>query len=186
MTDGELVRLTLDGRPSAYEQLVRRWMPRVLAVCHARIRTAAVAEELAQETLLRGYRSLATLESPAKFGAWLRGIAVRVCLDWIKSKQSSQVPFSQLGETGLEETGQPLAIDISGHDVLARQEELSRLTEELEQLPEQLREVLLLYYYDDMSYEEIGTLLEVSRATVNTRLARARELLRLRLGSLRN
>jgi RNA polymerase sigma-70 factor (ECF subfamily) len=182
MTDGELVRLTLDGRPSAYEQLVRRWMPRVLALCHARIRTAAVAEELAQETLLRGYRSLATLESPGRFGAWLRGIAVRVCLDWIKSKQSSQVPFSQLGDGDHD----PLADDISGDDAVAQQEEWTRLAEELERLPEQLREVLLLYYYDDMSYEEIGSLLEVSRATVNTRLAKARKLLRIRLGALRN
>lgn len=181
MTDGELVRLTLDGRPSAYEQLVRRWMPRVLAVCRARIRTADVAEELAQETLLRGYRSLSTLEAPGKFGAWLRGIAMRVCLDWIKSKQTSQIPFSQFGD-GYHD---PLSNDFPGDEVLARREECERLCEELEQLPLQLREVLLLYYYDDMTYEEIGTVLEVSRATVNTRLAKARELLRIRLGSLR-
>lgn len=182
MTDGELVRLTLDGRSSAYEELVRRWMPRVLAVCHARIRTSAVAEELAQETLLRGYRSLSTLETPAKFGPWLRGIAMRVCLDWMKSKQSSQVAFSQLGEGGHD----PLSEDVSGHEALAQQEEWTRLAEELNSLPETLREVLLLYYYDDMSYDEIGRLLEISRATVNTRLAKARELLRIRLGSLRN
>ena len=182
MTDGDLVRLTLDGRPSAYEQLVRRWMPRVLAVCHARIRIADVAEELAQETLLRGYRSLSTLESPGKFGAWLRGIAVRVCLDWIKSKQASQVPFSQLGDGRHD----PLADDFSEDDMLAHKEECARLNEELDELPVQLREVVLLYYFDEMTYEEIGTLLEVSRATVNARLAKARDLLRIRLGSLRN
>lgn len=182
MTDGELVRLALDGRPSAYGQLVRRWMPRVLAVCHARIRISDIAEELAQETMLRGYRSLSTLESPDRFGAWLRGIAVRVCLDWRKSKQASQVPFSQLGPV----RDDPLSGEFTGDAVLVHAEECARLTEELNELPEELREALLLYYYDEMTYEEIGSLLGVSRATVNARLAKARELLRIRLGSLRD
>ena len=52
---------------------------------------------MAQETLLRGYRSLSSLVEPEKFGAWLWGIALRACLDWLKSKQRTQVSFSALG-----------------------------------------------------------------------------------------
>ena len=88
MTDAELVRQARDGQPTAYEQLVRRWSARVLAVCHARVPRRDVAEELAQEALLRGYESLSSLEAPEKFGAWLRGIAARVCLDWLKARQA--------------------------------------------------------------------------------------------------
>ena len=96
-SDGELVCQALGGQRTAYGELVRRWSPRVVAICHARVRNAHTAEDLAQETLLRGLRSLRTLNSPDKFGSWLRGIAVRVCLDWRKSKQTSQVPFTSLG-----------------------------------------------------------------------------------------
>src|SRR5438105_1491788 len=95
MSDGELVRQTLAGRTQAYGELVRRWAGRVTALCHARAgRTAA--EDLAQEALLRGFRALASLADPDKFGPWLCGIAHRVCLDWFKSKDRTHVPFSAL------------------------------------------------------------------------------------------
>src|SRR5947209_8698603 len=100
MSDGDLVRQTLAGRTAAYGELVRRWSAGVLACCHAKVRSAHAAEDLAQETLLRGFRSLATLAEPEKFGPWLRGIAMRVCLDWLKNKQTGQVPFTSLGANG--------------------------------------------------------------------------------------
>ena len=70
MSDAELVRQALAGQAEAYAELVRRWSPRVLALCHARVRRADAAEDLAQEALLRGYRALATLSQPDRFGAW--------------------------------------------------------------------------------------------------------------------
>src|SRR4051794_40946171 len=97
MSDGELVRQTLAGRTEAYEELVRRWTGRVMALCHARIGRADIAEDMAQEALLRGYRSLRTLSTPDKFGSWLCGIAVHGCLDWLKAKERTQIPFSALG-----------------------------------------------------------------------------------------
>src|SRR5438270_10721873 len=97
MSDGDLVRQTLAGWTAAYGELVRRWSARGLAFWHAKIASGHAAEDLAQETLLRGFRSLSTLAEPEKFGAWLRGIALRVCLDWLKNKQTSQVSFTTLG-----------------------------------------------------------------------------------------
>src|SRR5436305_7594960 len=97
MSDADLVRQTLTGRTEAYGELVRRWAGRITALCHAKVGRADAAEDMAQEALLRGYRSLATLAEPEKFGAWLCGIAVRTCLDWLKSKQRTQIPFSALG-----------------------------------------------------------------------------------------
>src|SRR5262245_33038184 len=96
MSDGELVRQALAGRSQAFEELVRRWAGRVTALCHARVGRAGAAEDMAQETLLRAYRALRTLVEPDKFGPWLCGIAVRTCLDWLKSKDRTQVPFSVL------------------------------------------------------------------------------------------
>src|SRR3954464_427836 len=96
MTDAELVRATLAGSRDAYAEVARRWAARVTALCHARVRRADVADDLAQETLLRGFRALGTLNDPNRFGPWLCGIALRTCLDWRKAKQNSQVPFSVL------------------------------------------------------------------------------------------
>lgn len=175
--DAELVREARRGSVTAYAELVRRWSARVLAVCHARVRRKDVAEELAQETLLRGFQSLTTLESPDRFGSWLRGIAQRVCLDWLKAKQSSQVTFTELPTDG-----QPDGFLTSDADnTVERLDEERHVMSTVEQLPDELREVLMLYYYQDVTYQEIAELLGVSAATVNARLTKARSMLRERL-----
>ncbi len=180
MSDGELVRQALAGRAAGYEELVRRWAGRIVALCHARTGRADAAEDLAQETLLRGFRALGTLADPDKFGAWLCGIAVRTCLDWLKSKQRSQVPFSALGGRGDVEG---LLCDGRPEPDLDREDERRRLMAEVESLPEECREVVMLYYYEDVTYRDLAEQLGVSTATVNARLTRARNLLRQRLGA---
>jgi RNA polymerase sigma-70 factor, ECF subfamily len=180
--DSDLVRLAQGGQLAAYEELVRRWSARVLAVCHAKVRSEHTAEDLAQEALLRGLRALATLEDPAKFGPWLCGIASRVCLDWLKSGQARQVSLDALadgqGERWVAQDGQ------SPDEAAARADDQRRLLAEVATLPEPYREVILLYYYDDVTYHDVAALLGVSAATVNARLTKARALLRERLSSM--
>lgn len=181
-SDGDLVRLAQGGERTAYEELVRRWSARVLAVCHARVRSVHVAEELAQEALLRGLRALGTLEEPAKFGAWLCSIASRACLDWIKSGQAGQVSLDALaagqGERWLAQGGD------TPDDAAARAEDERQLLDEVAQLPEPYREVILIYYYDDVTYHDVAEMLGVSAATVNARLTKARAMLRERLSGM--
>jgi RNA polymerase sigma-70 factor, ECF subfamily len=179
MSDAELVRLARAGRTEAYGELVRRWAGRVTALCHAKVGKAHLADDLAQETLLRGFRALGSLTDPDRFGAWLCGIALRTCLDWLKAKKNAQIPFSALAP------GQNL--DNYLHDPRAgeagvdREDELRRLLAEVEALPEDYRKVVMLYYYEDVTYRELAGLLGVSPATINARLTRARALLRARL-----
>jgi RNA polymerase sigma-70 factor (ECF subfamily) len=182
--DGELVHQARNGRPSAYAELVRRWSARVMAICHARVGRRDAAEDLVQETLLRGLDRLHSLKTPEKFGAWLSGIAQRVCLDWLKAKQTSQVPFTQLSANTNPEAILPS--EGASADVEAeRADELSWVMNEVESLSDDCREVLLLYYYHDVTYRELAELLGVSTATVNARLTRARAVLRERLNKLR-
>ena len=180
MTDAELVRQALHGEIPAYEELARRWSAPVLAVCQARVRRGDVAEDLAQETLLRGLKALSTLSEPEKFGPWLRGIAQRVCLDWLKSKQTSQVPFSSLGPDGAADD--LIAGDADEpHAGAERNDEIERMMREIESLPEEYREVHLHYYFHDLTYRELALRLGVSTATINARLTKARAELRARL-----
>lgn len=183
MADGELVRQTLAGRTAAYEELVRRWAGRVTGLCHARVGRCDVAEDLAQETLLRGFRGLGTLADPEKFGSWLCGIAVRACLDWLKAKERTTIPFSVLGSNcqpeGLMSRSTSVEADVD------HAEDLGQLLSEVDALPDEYREVILLYYYDDVTYRDLAEMLGVSSATINARLTKARALLRERLGRIR-
>jgi RNA polymerase sigma-70 factor (ECF subfamily) len=154
----------------------------VLAVCHAKVRSSHTAEDLAQESLLRGLRALATLKEPAKFGPWLCGIASRVCLDWLKSSQARQVSldamFDGQADAWVAHAGQ------SPDETAAEADDHRRLLEEVARLPEPYREVILLYYYDDVTYHDVAAALGVSAATVNARLTKARSMLRERLGDI--
>ena len=181
MNDAELVRRTLAGHTDAYAELARRWAARLTAICHARVRRADVADDLAQETLLRGFRALHTLSDHAKIGTWLMGIAHRASLDWLKAKERGTVLFSALApEHALDQ----LLAAPESDSMLA--DERRKIMTEIEDLPEDFRQVIMLYYYDDLSYRDLAHLLGVSTATINARLTRARAILRERLANCRS
>jgi len=104
---------------------------------------------------------------------------VRICLDWRKARKNSQVPFSALSTDQNPESY--LSRDDGELSALERKEECQRLLAEVEALPEDFRQVVLLYYYNDVTYRDLANLLGVSSATINARLTRARALLRARL-----
>lgn len=184
MTDDVLVDQALAGQTSAYELLVRRWVNSVLALCRTKIRCRHTAEDLTQEAFLRGFRNLSTLKDHSRFGPWVRGIAYRACQDWLKSKQSSQVPFGVLSED--QEPDHLLATSAnSTEQIVEQKDEVERLLAEVDALPEEQREVILLYYYEQGTYDDLARLLGVSRATVNARLTKARAALRERLQGAR-
>lgn len=178
MDEGETVRLAMRGNAAALSELAQRWSARLFALCLSRSGNRHVAEDLAQEALFRALSHLDSLADPDRFGPWLCGIALRVFLDWKKAKQTSQVPFSTLdANSSLDEL---IAAEATSHP-LERADELERLTREVGQLDDDLRETLLLYYSHDMTYAQLAELLGVSAATVNARLTKARALLRTRL-----
>ncbi|WP_254508813.1 RNA polymerase sigma factor [Anatilimnocola floriformis] len=184
ITDGELVRQTLAGRLASYAELVRRWSAPILAVCRSHTGRGHMAEDLAQESLVRAFQALATLTDQNKFGPWLRGIAVRACLDWRKAKQTGQQPFSVL-DNGAG------VFDPPGHGetaetVAERREECERLRAAVAELPEAYRETLWLYYCERLTYQELAELQGTSRATINLRLTKGRAMLRERLGAVAN
>jgi len=184
MTDAELVHQTLAGRATAYDLLVRRYAARVLAVCHARVGRASAAEDLAQEALVRGLSSLKSLSDGEKFGPWICGIASRACLDWLKRAERKTVSLE--GLNGDNAGGHQPFSAAASDDPSQRaelQDELARLLGAVESLPDNLREAVMLYYYEDCSYEELAARLGVSTATINARLTQARQALRRGLGA---
>ena len=176
MSDGDLVRRVRNGEAEALAELMNRWAPRALALCHVYANRQAAAD-LAQDSLLRAISHFSQLRDPEQFGSWLRGIIKRVCYDWIDSKKRTMVPFSALT---VDKWNRPA--DARGE----RDQELAQtLSEELlaavNELPLEYREVLHLYYSSKLTYLELASILEVSAATVNARLTRGRAMLREKL-----
>lgn len=175
MTDGELVRRAQAGQSEALTELVHRWAGKVLALCHVQLRRPEAAQDLAQETLLKGIKNLSTLKQPDQFGPWLRSIAKRSCIDWLKAKARTTIPFSVLPMLTIEEHY------AATNGKLDHEQDQEALSHAMGELPEEYREVILLYYYQKTTYQEMASVLGVSVATINLRLTRARQMLRERL-----
>jgi RNA polymerase sigma-70 factor (ECF subfamily) len=176
MTDGELVRQVLAGHTAAREELARVWSPRVIAMCQARVGRSA-AEDLAQDSLIKALRELPQLTQPDRFAGWLRSIAVRVCIDWLRHRRLTSRPKF----TAASAWSDAARTDAAAGPSLEEREERESLWAAIEELPEDLKEVLLLFYCDNLNYDAIAQMLDVARSTVNSRLAKARELVRRRM-----
>lgn len=125
------------------------------------------AMDLVQETLLRALAGRASVREPARFRGFVYGIARHVLAD----SRRRPAPAGPLAAEDLP---------ARGGDPAAR-DDARTLRAAVESLPDELREVLLLHYYDDLSYEEIAAALALPRPTVQGRLRRAKEILRARL-----
>jgi RNA polymerase sigma factor (sigma-70 family) len=167
-TDAALVGAVRDGRREAYEELIRRYTGALAALCRSKLGVRGPVDDMVQETFLRGYRALATLDEPGRVGSWLYGIAVRTCLDWLKDKDRGEVPFDAVAE-------RPARPDPDDGD------RGDRVLVEVHQLPEIYREAILLFYYKKQSYEEMSRLMGVTPAAINARLTKARAMLRERM-----
>ena len=145
----------------------------------------AEAEDLTQETLLRAYDKLTTLDDPARLVPWLYRVATNVTYDRFR-----QASYRHRPQQILEDAGEPgpgaaeVAIEPGPRlDKVMEQREMSACVQDyIAALPESYRAVILLHDVQGLSNPEIAAMLDLSLATVKIRLHRARKKLRAALG----
>lgn len=164
----ELVSRSAQGDECAFRELVERHHAAVCALARWKLRDAHLAEELAQETFLRLYRSLRTFRFDSSLRTWLCRVTLNLCNDHLRriQRQSRAVPPAPAPAS---EPGPEAAM-------LSR-EQNQKVTEALARLPLELQEIVLLRYSSELSYAEIAAALALPLGTVCTRLARAVKLL---------
>lgn len=141
----------------------------VRAICMARIGSRE-ADDAVQEVFLRAFRGLPRLKDATSFPAYLGRIARNFCIDRLRTSPKTE-PIS-LDEVELD-PADPRDGDDGGRELLMQQ-----LRKEVGRLPETQREVLLLFYFQQMSYAEMAHALGITEPAVNQRLSRARQQLR--------
>ena len=166
MRDDDLVTAALAGDPAAFAALVERNRDRVEAVVERMV--GEEAEDLVQEALLRAYLGLSQLRDPARFGAWLTGIAVNLAKMRLRGRERER----------------RLVAEPAADDGLEERELLELVRDAVELLPAGQRDVVLMHYIDGLSCEEIAALLDSSPGAVRVRLHRARGQLREQLAAV--
>lgn len=158
-----------------YEILARQHEPMLLAYVMSLVSDRQLAEDIAQETFLIAYRKISTLKNPESFGRWLRGIA-RLQVFVSLRKRGAEIPFEPEVLDGMEDVFNSL----EQHRETEQWQERFRLVEDcFRELPEKLRQVCQLHYFDDQKTQSIADALRVGLSAVLKRLERARDAIRL-------
>lgn len=149
------------------ERIVTQYSSALTRLCFLYLRDVHLAQDAVQDTFLKVYRSYGQFDASASEKTWVMRIAINVCKDYLRSAWHRRVNVVEaLDEVPCE--GPERAADDS-------------LLTEVMRLKPRYREVVLLFYYQDMKISEIARVLGAPESTVAVRLKRARELLRRRL-----
>jgi RNA polymerase sigma-70 factor (ECF subfamily) len=183
--DLDAVRRCLAGDREAFSDLVLRWQDRIYGAVLRMVRDAETARDLAQETFVRAYSKLHTYQGGAAFGTWLYSIAVNQVRTEMRRrgalKRGDAVSLDAMCAGDDERTYDPADPRPAPEADVSMREQCAILRAEIDRLDPEFREVVVLREMQDLSYEEIATIVDVPVGTVRSRLHRARETLRERL-----
>jgi RNA polymerase sigma-70 factor, ECF subfamily len=166
MTEVQLIRQACEGNGSAVRSLYERYAPRVYAVVRRIAGDDDLAQDYAQEAWIRAIRALPTFRGDARFSTWLHRIAVNSALQALRKADSRNRREAPLPEN--------IAVHPAEGDAL-----LGDLLERaMDQLPEGMRQILILHDVEGYTHEEIGELLGVTSGTSKSQLFKARGKMR--------
>lgn len=174
--DRDIAELLRGGeREAAFGQLQRRYASRIYRLCCGLLREPALAEDTAQESLVRIWKALDRYDGSAALSTWIYAITRNRCLSALERRRA----MASLSEPEVAEQVEALSASPADASAaqLARAECSEQLRELVDLLPERLRRTLVLYYYEDRSVGEVALMLGCPEGTVKTNLFRARAAL---------
>lgn len=182
--DALLMLKVKHGDMRAFEALVDKYKQPVINLVYRTLPDAIEAEDLAQNVFLQVFKSAHRYEVSARFSTWLFTIARNLCLNEIRRRSRHQA--ESMEATFLEAEEGPArqyedANMTSPPDELMREELYQLVEAAVEGLPESQRTAILLYQRDEMSYEDIASVLGCSLAATKSLIHRGRETLKSRL-----
>ena len=145
------------------------------------IANADLARELTQEAMLQAYLSLDHLGDPSRFKSWLCGIVLNVCRSHLRDREIAFFSLEAI-MSGLKFYAVPLSSVPVNPEKIAEERELHRIVlDAINELALKERDATLLFYYAQLSLQEIATILDISVSAVKVRLHRARQRLKANL-----
>lgn len=175
-TDNQLASQALTA-PEAFGHLIQRYEAPLTRYLRrlARLSTEDI-EDLLQEIFLKAYRHLNDFDPELKFSSWIYRIAHNETLNFIRSHRTTEPLYTEDPTTpNLIDT---LQSDLSLPAELSRQLDARHLRQAISHLPLDYREAIILYYFEEKTYDELSDILKKPTGTVATLLSRARAQLK--------
>jgi RNA polymerase sigma-70 factor (ECF subfamily) len=175
LSDEQLLVEHRRGLSGRFELLVRRYSQELFRFAYRLLGSPAAAEDIVQETFLQVHLSMEGFDVSRRFRPWVFTIAANKARDYLRSqKRRPETPLDAAAD-GSADGGPSFSEFLSGRStgpdvVLEREERSFRVRQLVEQLPEYLKEVLVLGYYHGFAYKEMADVLDVPIGTIKSRL----------------
>ena len=184
VTDEQLFGLFQSGDKQAFAQLVRRYEKELYNFLVKFLGQASLAEDVFQEAFLQVHVSAADFDTSRRFRPWLYTIAANKARDLLRSRGRRPVINLTAGEGGEGEYdlwSHLLCEETTAEDIFAKKQQQELVRAVAEQLSDNLREILVLAYFSQLSYKEMAASLAIPIGTVMSRIYHARRTLRQKL-----
>ncbi|HEX8459077.1 MAG TPA: sigma-70 family RNA polymerase sigma factor [Pyrinomonadaceae bacterium] len=179
-SDEQMVERALKGDADAFGEIVRRWERRIYALAYGILGREEEARDAAQETFIAAYRNLAGFRGEAKVSSWLHRIAVNQCITrQRRTRTRAEHSLEAETESGARQFAAPARVS-PAHQAEGR-ERNEAVRRAVSALPPELREVIVLKEFEELTFQEIADALDIPLSTVKSRLYTALKQLRLRL-----
>jgi len=169
-TDKEIVTLVLSGKPAEFKWIVDRYRSRVYTIANRILRNREDAEEAAQDAFISCFRGLQGFQWDSGFRTWLYRIAYNQAISRLREHKS--LPHVQSYEPEHEPVGH--SVRNSGLDKLELEDKRYYINKALMALDEDDAALVTLYYYEELSVEELHEITGLSRSNIKVKLFRAR------------
>lgn len=176
-SDQEIIEAIRSGHLRAFGALVDRHKDRAMTLALRMVGEREDAEEVVQDAFLRAFRSLEQFRGESRFSTWFYRILYNACMTRVTRRPKK----GETVECGDEAIDMMDSNDPSVQQTLENEEEQAVLQEEITRLPETFRTALTLFYVQELSYDEMASILKMPLGTVKTNLSRGRLLLRKRV-----
>ncbi len=178
MEEKELVRLSREGSEEAFAELVKKYRIKVFNLAFSLTRDRDVADDLAQEAFIKAYYALPRFQSRSGFGTWLYRIAINHARDYLRKKSRMiQISIDNIKESSILQEDKTMKEEKESAEAQRKQ----FVHQSIRSLPEKHQVILSLRDIQGFSYEEISKILKISPGTVDSRIYRARKMLRKKL-----
>ncbi len=180
LSDEKLVELAIGENPEAFCSIVKRWERRIFALCYGILNREDEAKDAVQETFIAAYKNLAKFRGDAKVSSWLHRIAVNQCLT-TKRKTKSRSENYLDDESNEQERVFVAPSHLSPARKTEQNERLVLIRQAVKALPMDLKQVVIMKEFEEMTFQEIAESLELPLSTIKSRLYTALKQLRMKL-----
>jgi RNA polymerase sigma-70 factor (ECF subfamily) len=180
LTDEQLVEQAVNENSEAFGEIVKRWERKIFALCFGMLGREDEARDAAQETFISAYRNLKNFRGDAKVSSWLHRIAVNQCLT-VKRRAKTRSESFLDDEANSEEKVFVAPARLMPSRTTEQNERLKIIRQAVNSLPADLRQVVVMKEFEEMTFQEISDALDLPLSTIKSRLYTALKQLRMKL-----